>query len=479
MLADATGARRGRRTGPIAVLLALVAFAAFNANGREIPSYDSQPTKFLALEIAKRHTLSLGHVVGRVPALATRSAFAQDLQGNYRSAYPLPSAFAAGAAAWLLSAVHLVDLDAPLAANFIAKITASLLTALTVACAFLAAARRLSNRQAAVLALGLGLGTNLWAGVSQTLWQQETALLCLMAAILLLETAAPSLLRALAVGALIGFAGWARPQLAPTVAVLMISLLVRWQPRAAVAAIPVVAMACVAIAINLAWFGHPLGAVPALEALHLTVHGVSGSLETRPWLSAAGLLVSPSRGLLVFSPIVAIAAAGLGAAIRARWDSPLRWYLVAAVSQFVFYSLYKVWWAGHTYGPRYALDLLPLLVPLAIAGFPIVTRSRVLTGIAILALAWSVTVSAAGAFIYPAEQWNTDPTEVDHYHERLWEWRDSQIPRAFQQPSQFAELRLVHGGRSPPAPIRRHLMNSLSQSRERECKGVRGTKSPG
>jgi hypothetical protein len=98
----------------------------------------------------------------------------------------------------------------------------------------------------------------------------------------------------------------------------------------------------------------------------------------------------------------------------------------------VFYSLYTVWWAGHTYGPRYALDVLPPLVPLAIAGFPVVTRSRVLTGIAILALAWSVTVSAAGAFIYPAEQWNTDPTEVDRYHERLWDWRDSQIARTFR-----------------------------------------------
>ena len=105
MRADAAGAGRGRRLGPIAALLALVAFAAFNANGREIPSYDSQPTKFLALEIAKRHTLSLGHVVGRVPALGTRSAFAQDLHGNYRSAYPLPSASPRGRAG-SLSAVH-------------------------------------------------------------------------------------------------------------------------------------------------------------------------------------------------------------------------------------------------------------------------------------------------------------------------------------------------------------------------------------
>lgn len=407
-----------------------VAFGAYNANGREIPSYDSQATKFLAVEIAKRHTLSLGHVVGRIPALADRAAFAKDLRGNYRSAYPLPSALAAGATAWILSAVRLIDLDAPLAAQLVAKVTASWLTALTVVCAFLTAARRLPTRQAAVLALGLGLGTNLWTGVSQTLWQQETALLSIMAAVLLLDTATPSVLRALAVGALLGFAGWARLQFAPTIAVLMVSVLIRWGMKAAVAAVlPLLAFAGVAIGINLTWFGHPLGALAALETLHPSVHAVRGSFESKPWLSAAGLLFSPSRGLLVFSPVVAIAAAGLAEAIRGRSDSPLRWSLIAAIGQFVLYCLYKVWWAGHSYGPRYALDLLPLLVPLAIAGFPAVTKSRALTTIAAVALIWSVTVSAAGAFVYPAEQWNIDPSDVDRRHERLWDWRDSQIMR--------------------------------------------------
>lgn len=428
------------------VIVFTIAFGAYNANGREIPSYDSQPTKFLAVEIAKRQTLSLGHVVGKVPALGDRSAFAKDLRGNYRSALPLPSAFAAGTVAWILSTVHLIDLDAPLAANFVAKLTASLLTALMVVCAFLLAARRLPAWQAAILALGLGLGTNLWAGVSQTLWQLETALLCVSAAILLLETATPSVLQAIAAGALIGFAGWARPQLAPTVAVLMIGVVVRWRRRAAFAAIPVAALTALAIGINLTWFGHPLGAVPALEALHPAIHGVTGSFQWKPWISAAGLLFSPSRGLLVFSPIVAIAIAGIPAARRAGWDAPLRWYLIAAIGQFAFYAVYKVWWAGHTYGPRYALDLLPVLVPLAIAGVPIVARSRVLTGVTLLALVWSVAVAGAGAFVYPAEQWNTDPIDVDRHHERLWEWRDAQIARTFRSgpsPQNF-DLFTVH-----------------------------------
>lgn len=416
----------------IAALVALAVFVAFMANGREIATYDSQSSKYLAVEIATRQTFTLGHTVGRVPQLGERPAFQTDLQGNYRSALPLPSALAAGAVAWLLSASRLVDLDAPLGASLVAKLTASLLTAMTVACAFLAAARRTSLGTAVIVALGLGLGTNFWVGVSQTLWQQETALLALMGAIVLLGAGRASTSRFLAAGVLLGLAGWARPQLAPAVLVLCLSMLVRFGWRSTVGLLPVAAVAALAFWVNLSWFGHPLGAAPALEALHPSIHGVAGSVTRNPWLSALGLLISPSRGLLVFSPIVLIAAAGLGAMRREGWRSDLTWCLAAAATQFVAYSYYSVWWGGHTFGPRYLLDLLPALVPLGAAGMQTILPRPGLRVAAAVCLAWSVAVAATGAFVYPADRWNTDPADVDRHHARLWQWRESQIIRAFR-----------------------------------------------
>src|SRR5262245_9389265 len=305
-----------RRVIPIGAALALGCFVAFNANGREIGSYDSQPAKLLAVEIATRHSFSLGHVVGRTPAYGERPAFVRDIQGNYRSAYPLPSSLAAAGVAWLLSAMRIVDLRAPLSAAFVAKITASALTALAVAFAFAAAARRTTRAGAIAVAIAFGLGTNLWASVSQTLWQQETAFCALMLAIVVLAPDRGSLGRALIAGVLLGVAGWARPQLAPTVAVLALSMPVRWGSRSIAGWLSMAALAALAIGINTRWFGHAFGAVPVLESLHPSVHHVSGSLASAPWVSAAGLLVSPSRGLLVFSPIVAFAAAGLPAVRR-------------------------------------------------------------------------------------------------------------------------------------------------------------------
>jgi len=426
----------------IAALVAgLVAFVIYMANGREIASYDSQPAKYLAIEIATRHSLSLSHVVGRIPALGDRPAFVRDRDGNYRSAYPLPSALAAGGVAWLLLKLHVLDPQAPLAAPLVAKLTASALTALSVALALLTAARRLNGWQAGWIALALGVGTNLWASVSQTLWQQETALCALMGAVLVLARREARGVDLVTAGALLGLAGWARPQLAPIVAVLALSMIVRWGPRGVVGAIPIACVALVAIAINEAWFGTALGGMTSLEALHPLVHRTPGTLSRTPWVSAAGLLVSPSRGLLVFSPVVAFAAVGIAAARREGWRSDLAWCVAAAAAEFVAYSFYQVWWGGHTYGPRYMLDVLPLVVPLAAAGFPAIAARRGVAALAAASLVWSIGAAACGAFVYPAEHWNTDPESVDQHHERLWDWRDTQIARAAHagwNPSNFA-----------------------------------------
>jgi hypothetical protein len=51
-----------------------------------------------------------------------------------------------------------------------------------------------------------------------------------------------------------------------------------------------------------------------------------------------------------------------------------------------------------------------------------------------VALAWSIAVAALGAFVYPNDRWNTQPSDVDRQHERLWDWGDSQIGRVWSAP---------------------------------------------
>lgn len=419
-------------------------FLAYNANGREIPTYDSQPTKFAARELLLRGTLSLNYVVGGTPQFLERSGFQLARDGRYRSAYSPVPAVAAAILFWPFSRVGLIDLRDSRTPGLISALASSMMVALAMGLTFLTARRQLPTGGAVALVAALGLGTGLWSTASQTLWQHETAILGLTVAVAGLCAIRPRLegdarvtgggLRRLALGVLIGaglgIAAGSRQQLAPSVIVLGAASIALGGWRCGLAAAGAGAALLVPVWLaNLRWFGSILGAAPMLEALHETVHASSGSFSLYSG-GFLGLLFSPNRGLLIFSPVVAFAAAGLPAALRADGRSPVAWCGAAAALQFVFYGCYVVWWGGHTYGPRYMLDVLPLLVPMAIVAVPRI-RGRVLPLLATASLAWSIGVAALGAFVYPHDRWNTDPASVDRFHGRLWDWSDTQIRRCW------------------------------------------------
>lgn len=416
----------------VAALLALCMFAIFNANGREIASYDSQPTKYAARELLLRGTLSLNHVVGRTPELAERSGFVETASGRYRSAYsPVPAVMAAGVA-WPLWKTGLVDIRAPRAPSLIAALASSLAVSIAVALVFLTARRHLSMRRALFVALGFGLGTGMWTTTSQTLWQHETAVLGLALAVFALMSLSGrgDWRRAVLIGVGLGLAGSTRLQLAPAVLVLVLAVFFTAGRRAAIiaagcASVPVL----IVLVLNYQWFGTILGAAPLLESLHGEVHRTTGTFALQ-FEGIAGLLVSPNRGLLIFSPVVIVSLIGVPKAVRAGARSPHAWCVAAAAAQFLLYAFYTVWWGGHTYGPRYMLDLLPLLVPAAIVGMDAL-HGTARQSLAAVALAWSVAVAAIGAFNYPNDRWNSDPVDVDRAHDRLWSWSDNQIRRAW------------------------------------------------
>jgi hypothetical protein len=442
-------------TGTKAAALFVALLALYNANGREIASYDSQPAKLAARELLQRGTLTLNYVVGTTPQLLERAPFVAAADGNYRSAYsPAPSLLAA-ALAFPFYSSGVVDIRAPLAASLIAKGAASILAATASVLLFLAAAHWTSTTRALWIAVALGLGTGYWTTISQTLWQHESAALGLAAAVWAFARPAELTARtAMLFGTGLGLAGVSRAQLSVAIAVLLVGAFAASPRRFAMLGGAIAgAFAAALIAVNLRWFGHALGAVPLLESLHPSIHATEGSF--RPSISGlAGLLVSPNRGLLIYSPIVLVALAGIPAALRRGRRSPIFWCAVAAVGQYTFYGSYTVWWGGHTYGPRYALDLLPLLVPVAaafVAAIRITPLERVLAS---AALAWSVLVAATGAFNYPNERWNVDPRDVDRSHERLWDWSDLQIVRCWTRgpdPMNFRLLSRAATRYQPPA----------------------------
>ncbi len=189
------------------------------------------------------------------------------------------------------------------------------------------------------------------------------------------------------------------------------------------------------IGYNLYYFNHLTGGQAELEALHPTLHGVNGPWSGDFLEGAAGTLVSPSRGLFIFTPWAALAL-GLApwSARRLKTIPLVPWVLWGLLPYFLLLSQYAVWWAGFCFGPRYWTDAIPLLAILLACGLAWSrSRSPLLRLAFTLTILFSFALQALGAWFYPSS-WNLldahgSPANIDTHHERLWDWSDSELTR--------------------------------------------------
>lgn len=186
------------------------------------------------------------------------------------------------------------------------------------------------------------------------------------------------------------------------------------------------------LAFNSYYFGTPLefGQLAAGEAIAKAKTGSSELWQTPLWTGAAGLLVSPSRGLLVYTPFFAAAFAG---ALFA-WQDPryvrLRFLAVAVPLLWLPSFMWFDWWGGWTYGYRPIVDSAPLLALLCVPALERIASSVVWKTVLAAAAAWSVLVQLLGVLFYTPEGWNARAAaDIDRpeYRARLWSVRDSQI----------------------------------------------------
>lgn len=430
-----------------AAVLGALLFVVYHLNVRAIGSRDTHVTEYLAFSMAAYGRADLDafpdlHETGLAKGYLTRH------DGRVRSNYPIVPAALAVPVYWALIASGVTPIDRPRQVWIEAagKVAASAATAMACSVLFLVARRRLDPPSAAAIALAAGLATPLWSSAAQALWSHGAGALCLALAFLFDEEdedagaprAAAAAARAAGSGAAFALAAACRPLLACFAAGAVVAMLAEPRRRRRLPAFLGAALAVAAgmAAYNVSAFGSLAGGTARLESpeVHRMAHGVSSAWAGNPLEGLAGVLVSPSRGLMVFMPIVFFAVVGAARAWRGR--SAARWRLVVPTTGFVLaWSSYAVWWGGHSYGPRYAADLalpLALLAAAALEAPSVWRRSRASRAAVAAALAWSVGVQALGAFAYPRGEWNGRPADVDLAHERLWDWRDSQIPRTLR-----------------------------------------------
>jgi hypothetical protein len=148
-------------------------------------------------------------------------------------------------------------------------------------------------------------------------------------------------------------------------------------------------------------------------------------------------MLSPSRGLLIFSPLLIMTLIGAVYYARTLYKDPI--FQLAAVwffAHFLLISSWKVWWGGQSFGPRLFADILPaLLIIQAIIWKIYNTRSKspqnktVYAAACVLVLASVFINSYQGMFNPATATWNDGPAV------KFMDWR---YPEFLANPRQIA-----------------------------------------
>jgi len=334
----------------------------------------------------------------------------------------------------------------------LAKFTAALLVAASVAIVYLIAAPFTTRARAALLAGAYAVGTCAWSISSQTLWQQTAALFFLSLGTLCIVRGNTAWIRGAAAGLAFSAAMACRPTGVVVLAAAAAYLAVADRRSLYAFVIAALPLGVALGAYNFHYFGSPLafGQMAMGEHLAQLKTGSPDPWQTPVWLGASGLLLSPSRGLLVHSPFLAAAFAGAVIAWRQPRFAALRFVPVAVLLLWIPAFLWFDWWGGWTYGYRPIVDTTPLLAVLCVPALDRVLERRAWRIVFFAALAWSVLVQIVGVFAYTPLAWNArvldsgEHADVDapQYRHRLWSFHDWQIAYFMRRfPQSFTESR--------------------------------------
>jgi hypothetical protein len=266
----------------------------------------------------------------------------------------------------------------------------------------------------------------MWSTSTRALWQHGPLVLMLVAAMLLLVRARqrPSLVQYASIPLAIAFL--IRPTAAVPILVLSLYVLIRhreWFIR----------YAAFGIAIAILWFAYNLREFETLLPRYYMPTRVSTSATFGE--AMLGNLVSPARGLFVYSPVLLLALSGLVLALRRHEERLLSaCFAIIVVLHWLIVSRFPHWWGGHSFGPRFMTDVVPFLAYFVAFNFEALGKLSGLKlwasrGCIVLLAAASMFIHGRGATSNRPHQWNAVPSDIDHNPARLWDWRDPPFAR--------------------------------------------------
>lgn len=429
----------------IALVLILLALFVYNVNFRLFGAGDTISARFLPFALWNHGTLHLDPIR---EVTAQRSPDPYWIQptpdGHWASLYPVVTPLLVAplylpAALWVRWRGETYERLTWLG-NILEKLSSSGMMAVAVGWMYLLLRRRLPQPDATLLILAFAFGTNTWVTSSQSLWQHGTAELLAVGTLWFLDREELSTGSLLAAGALAGLMAANRPpDLLFTVAFgVYVLIRARWRALwfAAAAAVP----GLLAIAYNLAMFRNVGGGYVAAGAIEASF------FSHQVLLGLAGMLVSPGRGLFVYSPFFLF----LPLFVHRVWADRSRRTLTLCLAAGVLLQLLLYaptdWRAGSSYGYRFLTDMVPVLIWMLAP--VLASLGRPARAVFVACCLFAVYAQAVGAFRYSgvSELVINDPADTGMRN--VWKVGNSPILIEARQPR--APFTLLHDALHPP-----------------------------
>ena len=300
---------------------------------------------------------------------------------------------------------------------------ASLYVGAAVVLVFLTARRRAGVEAALGVAVLFALGTSAYSTSSRVLWQHAPSL-CLSAAVVyLLSSAQLSARTATVLGLVVAAAYVCRPTHAVTVCVVCAWMALRRRARLVPFLLGALVIAIPFCAYNWRTYG----------MLRPPYYQQGLDFESQRFLiGLTANLVSPARGLLVFSPFLILALGNIAWRIRSRSLSGIEAVFAVIIGlHWLAVSAFPTWWAGHSYGARFMTDVLPDLAYFLVDPLQAMLVARRPAWLVPLALAavFSIFIHTRASTRRAVWRWNDGPPDVNDAPSRVWDWRDAEFLR--------------------------------------------------
>ena len=379
-----------------ATLLATALLAVYLANGKTLGSGDTLPARYLPLSLLRDGSFYLEAFpilyderaqAGRIDGLPYYLVRAR---GHYVSWYPVGAPLLA-VPIYLPAVLTGISTDDDPGLAVLEKVSAAVIVTVSALLLYLVLGRLTTRAVALALVTVYGVGTSNLSVSSQALWQHGPSQLALVAALYCLVRARDEAWWATLAGLPLAFSVVVRP-VNVLVALPVAAYAARRYPKHALG---LVASALPPIGFqlwyNIVYFG---------DLFHTQLSGLTVPLwQTSLVEGLSGLLLSPGRGLLVYSPVFVLSLVGMARAWRSGGDPLLRTLSVGAVLTILLYSKWAKWWGGYTYGPRLLADLSPVFVLAMLPLAERLIRHRAWQAVFALLAAWSIGAHAMGAFV--------------------------------------------------------------------------------